>query len=108
MLKLAGFAGPARPEWKEDPKYQRIDRAAAGLTWIETILRDRYHSGYEGSKVGPADKDKPLLWWTTFGPEQFQVLYGDLHREALSAAAGKKLGLGWEAVAESKKSNDAP
>ena len=93
MLKLAGFAGPAKEEWKEDKQYRRIEQAARGLDWIGRIVRNRYHSGSDGLTVGPQDKDKLLLWWTLFAPVRFRVFYGDLRQEILSDDAGKKLGL---------------
>jgi outer membrane lipoprotein-sorting protein len=93
MLKLAGFDGPARPEWKDNPKFQAIEQAAPGLDWIARILRNRYHASYDGRHVGPRDKDKLLMWWRLASPERYCLIYGDLRTQIAGAAEGARLGL---------------
>jgi hypothetical protein len=91
MRKMAGFTGPPQAEWNRDEKFQRIQQAAVGLDWIVRILRARHHAGYHGLKVGPADKDKVLLWWMV--DDRYRVFYGDLRTEILSEAKAAKLAL---------------
>jgi hypothetical protein len=90
MLKMAGFNGPPRPEWSHDKKFQQIQEAKPGFDWIGKILLSNT-AGYRGSKVGPQDKDKPLLWWLYEGPEGYRVFYGDLRNESLTEAQGKSV-----------------
>ena len=85
MLKMARFAGPARPEWASDKKFLEIQQAKPGLDWIGRIVLSNL-SGYHGSKVGPQDQDKPLLWWRSEEPTGYRVFYGDLHSELLTDA----------------------
>jgi hypothetical protein len=94
MLKLAGFAGAPRDEWKRDPTYNEIQKAGVGLDWVARILRDKVNSGYYGATVAPQDKDKVLLWWWLAGPgsdHQFRVFYGDLRTEVLPLEKWSKL-----------------
>jgi outer membrane lipoprotein-sorting protein len=93
MLKLAGFDGEPKPEWDKDPKYQSIQQATAGLDWIGRIIRNRYHASYDGKKVGPADKDKLLMWWRVSSPERYCLIYGDLRTEIIPQADDARLGL---------------
>lgn len=90
MKKMAGFSGPPQPAWKTDKTYRQIEQAAAGLDWIERILRIRFLAGYRGAEVGPADKDKILLWWMA-STDHYRVFYGDLRTDVLSEAEWKKL-----------------
>ena len=84
MLKLAGYSGEPRDDWKREVKFQRIERATAGLDWIARIVRNRNHSGYYPQTVGPQDKDKVLLWWREFAPVRYRAMYGDLRTEIVS------------------------
>jgi outer membrane lipoprotein-sorting protein len=83
MLKLAGFTGPAKPEWDSDGRFQRIQNSRAGLDWIERILRHRFATGYDGTGVTIDDKDKPLLWWTVDIEDSYRVFYGNLRTEII-------------------------
>jgi hypothetical protein len=93
MLKMAGFVGSPQSDWAHNRKYLQIQQVAFGLDLIAKILRNKYHSGYQGLKVGPENKDQVLLWWTLWAPERYRVFYGDLRTEILTQAEGAKLGL---------------
>ena len=93
MLKLAGFDGPPQPTWQADPKYQQVERAKTGLDLIARIIRNRYHALYDGTHVGPAEKDKLLLWWRVSSTKRYCLVYGDLRSEIVSVDAAEKLGL---------------
>ena len=84
MLSLAGLAEADEAQLNADPKFARIEQACSGFKWIEKILRNRYHAGYEGTRVGPQDKGKVLLWWHVFKPDRSQVFYGDLQPELVT------------------------
>ena len=84
MLSLAGLAEADEAQLNADPKFARIEQACSGFKWIEKILRNRYHAGYEGAGVGPQDKGKVLLWWHVFKPDRSQVFYGDLQPELVT------------------------
>jgi hypothetical protein len=90
MLKMAGFAGPARPEWSNDNKYLEIEQAKPGLDWIARIVLSNM-AGYRGSKVAPYDKDKPLLWWWNDRQEGYRVFYGDLHNDILAEVEARRV-----------------
>jgi hypothetical protein len=81
MLKLAGFTGPAQPQWNDDRAFHEIQRAMAGLNWMERMLRHRFATGYDGARVTLSDKDKPLLWMTVDIDDSYRVFYGDLRIE---------------------------
>ena len=86
MLELAGFAGPPRDEWADDPNYQRIQQARSGLDTLERVLHNtKWLIGYYGENVGPQDKDTVLLWWgvatENAKDDQYRVFYGDLRTE---------------------------
>lgn len=90
MKKMAGFDGPAQPDWASNPKYLQIEKAVGGLNWIERILRNRFSAGYRGMIVGPAEKDKVLLWWTD-SKDRYRVYYGDLRSDVITEAQWEKL-----------------
>ena len=83
MLKMVDSATPANSEAARDKKHQQIDQAMPGLNWIAQHSRNRYVSGYRGLNVGPADKDKVLLWWTVAN-DRYHVFYGDLRTGVLT------------------------
>ena len=87
MLKLAGFQGQPTIEQLRDEKYQnylKITKAVAGLATANAILRDNDDAAYHGISVGPNDKDKVLLRWK-LEDGKYQVMYGDLRTETLTA-----------------------
>ncbi len=90
MLKMADYSGPERPEWVRDIKYQELRQAKPGLDWIAKIVLNST-AGYHGSKVGPHDADKVLLWWNVWNPNGYRVFYGDLRTAILTEAEGKKV-----------------
>jgi hypothetical protein len=93
MLKMAGSSVDPAVDQAGDQRLQQIQSATSGLDWIARILRNKYHSGYLGTKVGPHDNDKVLLWWRVFQPDRIRVFYGDLRSEILTEAEAARMGL---------------
>ncbi len=91
MLRLAGFTGPPQAEWNDDKLFQRIQQSTAGLDWLTRFLRNKHHTGYYGTEVGPNDKHKALLWWPVDIEDSYRVIYGDLRTEILPLAEWAKL-----------------
>jgi outer membrane lipoprotein-sorting protein len=94
MLKLAGFTGPARPEWTNDKRFQQIRQAKPSLDWLARLLRNTTNTGYFGDAVRPEDKEKALLWWNvarSATENPFRVFYGDLRTEILPVAKWAEL-----------------
>jgi outer membrane lipoprotein-sorting protein len=106
MKKMAGFVGATKPEWASDKTHHEIEQAAVGLNWIARIVRIPYLSGYRGLDVGPADKDKVLLWWMASN-NRYRVFYGDLRTEVLTEAEAAKLGV-TEAAPDSGNDDQKP
>jgi outer membrane lipoprotein-sorting protein len=82
MLNMSGFTATPREELNEDPKFRKIQDARSGLNWIARVLRHKFNACYYGQTVGPADKDKALLWWMA-DLHAYRVFYGDLRTELL-------------------------
>jgi hypothetical protein len=55
-----------------------------GFAHINSILRDNADAAYYGKTVGPNDKDKVLLRWK-LDDGKYQVVFGDLHAEIVTA-----------------------
>jgi hypothetical protein len=91
MLQLAGFTGPPQPAWSQDSSYQRIEAASGGFGWLSRVLLNRFRAGFDGSELGPQEKDKVLLWWTLGGDRGYRVFYGDLRTEIVTEAQWAKL-----------------
>jgi outer membrane lipoprotein-sorting protein len=105
MLKMAGLSKGSPPASIEQRHIsERIEQSTAGFDWITRILKNPYHAGYFGKTVGPNDKDKPLLWWTAWGPERCRVIFGDLHTKTLPPDQAAILGIG-ESVPFKDKAN---
>lgn len=86
MLDLAGFTGPIRDDWANDPTFQRIEQSRPGLETLERILHSyKWLIGYNGDVVKSEDKDQVLLWWNVAvensKDDQYRVFYGDLRTE---------------------------
>lgn len=85
-----GLKHPLTEEQIKSDDYVKSLRAIAGFGWINGILRDNRDAAYHGKTVGPADKDKVLLRWKLDSGE-YEVIYGDLRSETLSAERLKQL-----------------
>jgi hypothetical protein len=91
MLKLAGSIEPAQSEHDRQKLLQEIQDASAGLGWITRTLRNKHHTGYYGTDVGPNDKEKVLMWWPVDIEDAYRVIYGDLRTADLPLAEWSKL-----------------
>jgi hypothetical protein len=90
--KAAGLSSLFKPA-PEDvgrPEYAECLRAQRGLGWINTIQRHNPDAAYNGKTVGPDDKDKVLFRWK-LEDGRYQVIYGDLRAETVTAERLKKL-----------------
>jgi len=84
MRKLGGYEGPVQTEWFPQKVYGEILAVTGGLARINTILRENPDASYHGIDVGPSDADKVLMRWKL--PDgNYQLLYGDLRSEVVSA-----------------------
>jgi hypothetical protein len=90
MRRMAGFEGQPTPDQRRDKKFKKIRRAGVGLATINCILRDNPDAAYHGRTVGPNDKDKVLLRWK-LDNGRFQVIYGDLRSETVTAQRVQEL-----------------
>jgi outer membrane lipoprotein-sorting protein len=70
--------------------YTKILQATHGFAATNGILRDNSDAAYHGKIVGPADKEKVLLRWK-LDSDEYEVIYGDLRSETVSAEQLKKL-----------------
>jgi outer membrane lipoprotein-sorting protein len=91
MFALAGFSDLPQENWKADPKLVEIQKSTTGLKWLARILRHKFNAGYQGHTVGPADKEKALLWWMVAVDQSYRVFYGDLRTEVLPLAKWAQL-----------------
>jgi len=93
MLELAGFTGPSRDEWGDDPRYQRIEQARPGLDTLERIFHNpKWLIGYDNSMT-PEDRDKVLLWWNVAldsAGDRYRLIYGDLRTEIVPGEEWKR------------------
>ena len=64
--------------------------ATRGLGTINVTLRDNPDAAYHGLQVDPEDKNKVLLRWQ-LEDGRFQVIYGDLRSESVTAEQLKTL-----------------
>jgi hypothetical protein len=91
LVKLSKAPYPGRtPEDFRDPRVKEIQDATWGFATINTILRENPDAAYQGRTVGPADKDKVLLRWK-LDDGNYQVIYGDLRSEVVTATRLKQL-----------------
>lgn len=93
LYKAAGFPGiheRLTAAQNRSPEYLECLQASTGFAWINTIQRHNPDSAYYGKTVGPEDKDKVLFRWK-LEDGTYQVIYGDLHAETVSAEKLQKL-----------------
>jgi hypothetical protein len=87
MFRLAGFVGPPRDEWADDPTYQRILQSRAALDTLERVFHNpNWLIGYDGSEVAASDNNKLLLWWNIArenAKSEYRLFYGDLRTEVV-------------------------
>lgn len=89
MEKKAGIKR-GMPTAEQQPAYTKIMRATHGFAATNGILRDNSDAAYHGKTVGPADKDNVLFRWRLDSGE-YEVIYGDLRSETMSAERLKEL-----------------
>ena len=88
---MAASQETAQSDTDRDKLLQQIQQAKAGLDWITRTLRNKHHTGYYGTEVGPNDKDEALMWWPVDIEDSYHVIYGDLRSEILPLAEWAKL-----------------
>jgi len=86
--KGAAATREKRPEVSE--KVQEYLSAQAGFSQINLIRQFPVDLVYHSKRVGPHDRDKVLLRWRLDSGD-YQVIFGDLHSEAVSAERLKEL-----------------
>lgn len=90
MFRMAGIEIPPKPEQHKDKRYAEILDATNGLARISVTLRDNPDAEYHGINVGPKDAEEVLLRWKL--PDgRYQVIYGDLRSEAVTAERLKEI-----------------
>ena len=90
MLQKAGIEGSPTPEQMRSEAYAKVIKASRGFATLNEILRDNPAAEYHGRSVGPSDKNKILLRWQ-LPDDRFQVIYGDLRTETVSATRLEEL-----------------
>ncbi len=95
LAKLTGSkqesAGTGRKGRREAPENVRdYWTALSGFGDINYLRRFPVDPAYHGKTVGPNDRGKVLLRWKLQSGE-YQVIYGDLHSDAVSAQRLKEL-----------------
>jgi hypothetical protein len=83
MVKMATALAATQAEAEREQTFQEIEQATAGLGWLTRILKNKHHTGYYGTDVGPSDCEKVLLWWPLDINDDYRVIYGDLRSEPL-------------------------
>jgi outer membrane lipoprotein-sorting protein len=86
---LSSLRKPAPEDIGRD-EYAECLRAQRGLGWINTIQRHNPDAVYNGKTVGPEDKHKVLFRWK-LEDGRYQVIYGGLRAETVTAERLKKL-----------------
>jgi outer membrane lipoprotein-sorting protein len=84
LVRMAGVQWPPKPAQLRDEKVGKIYGSMMGFAHINSILRDNPDAAYYGKTVGPNDKDKVLLRWK-LDDGKYQVVFGDLHAEIVTA-----------------------
>jgi hypothetical protein len=84
MLRMGGFLGRLTDNQIGDDRYARIMQATRGLGMLSMIIRNNPDAAYFGRTIGPQDKDKVLLRWK-LDNGRYQVMYGDLREETVTA-----------------------
>ena len=78
------------PEQVHSNQYVKAMRASAAATHLNGILRDNPDAAYHGKTVEPKDADKVLVRWK-LDDGQYQVIYGDLLSESVTAERLREL-----------------
>ena len=78
------------PEQVGSNEYVKAMRASAAATHLNGILRDNPDAAYYGKTVEPKDADKILVRWKLENG-QYQVIYGDLRSESVTAERLREL-----------------
>lgn len=85
VVKQLGIAWPPKSvDQMKEAKYTKAFKAARGFAEINVIQRDNPDAAYYGKTVRPKDKDKVLLRWK-LDDGRYQVIFGDLHAETVTA-----------------------
>ncbi len=84
MFEFIGIKGRPTAENRRSKEYRKVMQATSGFASINGILRDNPDAAYYGKTVGPKDNDKVLLRWK-LDDGKYQVIYGDLKSETVSA-----------------------
>ena len=85
MLEAAGITFPATAEQiLNNKKYRKAFDGFQGLALFNRVLMANPDAAYYGKTVGPNDKDKVLVRWK-LDDGRYQVLFGDLRDEAVTA-----------------------
>jgi hypothetical protein len=88
--KKGGMA-PGKKGGREFPENVKDYWAAQnGFSEIDNLRQFPVDPAYHGKTVGPNDRDKVLLRWKLTSGD-YQVIYGDLHSESVSAQRLKEL-----------------
>jgi hypothetical protein len=93
LFQAAGLSDPHQvppdEELKSD-KHAECSRASSGFAVMNGILQYNADAAYFGKTVGPDDKGKVLFRWQR--PDgDYQVIFGDLRAETVTAAKLKRL-----------------
>jgi outer membrane lipoprotein-sorting protein len=85
FVRLSGAPYPPQKEADfKDARIKEVYDAVWGFSTINGILRDNADAAYHGKTVGPENKDKVLLRWK-LDDGSYEIIYGDLHAEAVPA-----------------------
>ena len=95
MSEMAGIDLPRirsnmAPRWYEDPLQREAAATWQGLVTITAIQHADLDAAYHGIDVGPDDADKVLLRWKHTN-DTYQVIYGDLRTEVVTAKRLKRI-----------------
>jgi hypothetical protein len=90
MRDKLGIKGQPTPEQIRTDEYRDIVTATRGFATLNAIQRDNPDAAYHGMTVGPKDANKVLLRWK-LDDGKYQVLYGDLRDEVVTAERLKEL-----------------
>jgi outer membrane lipoprotein-sorting protein len=94
LAKLAtakpNSASSKKPQSEAPQNVRDYWTAQVGFSNINSLRRFGVEVAYHGSKVGPDDREKVLLRWK-LPTGNYQVIYGDLHSEAVSGERLKEL-----------------
>jgi outer membrane lipoprotein-sorting protein len=90
MLELAGIKGRPTAEKIRTKEYLDIMNSTRGFATLNGIQRDNADAAYYGLTVGPKDAGKVLVRWR-LDDGKYQVMYGDLRDEVVTAERLKEL-----------------